>query len=129
MYSHEKQRQVEFLICTLIVVDTCPFLSPETILILRALSTFEALYLSRSGNRLNEVVAQAVAGGARTPPGMTEGVNVARIVANELDSAKFDPLLIVNVAKKAQASLETLLSRIEPLVSAKISMFEFKKQR
>jgi conserved oligomeric Golgi complex subunit 5 len=90
--------------------------SPETILTLRALSNFEALYLSRSSNRLNESVAQAFASGARAPPGMNEGINIARTVANELDSARFDPLLIKAVAKNAGNSLEMMLSRVDGLV-------------
>lgn len=90
--------------------------SPETILVLRALANFESLYLSRSSNRLNEAVAQAFAGGARSPPGMNEGINIARAVTNELDSARFDPLLIKSVAKNAGSSLEMMLSRIESLV-------------
>ncbi|KAH8093869.1 Golgi transport complex subunit 5-domain-containing protein [Cristinia sonorae] len=91
--------------------------SPETILVLRALSNFESLYLSRSSNRLNEAVGQAFAGGARSPPGVTEGVNLARTVANELDSAKFDPLLVKNVAKYVVSSMDMFLSRIDGLVS------------
>ncbi|KAH8119187.1 hypothetical protein DFH11DRAFT_1874064 [Phellopilus nigrolimitatus] len=90
--------------------------SPETILILRALSVFEQSYLQRSANRLNEVVAQSVAGGARSPPAMGEGIGIARTAANELDSAKFDPLLVKAVAKNVQTSLELLLTRLEPLV-------------
>lgn len=90
--------------------------SPETIIILRALSNFEALYLSRSTNRLNESVAQAFANGARSPPGMNEGINIARTVANELDSARFDPLLITAVAKNAGNSLDMMLSRADGLV-------------
>lgn len=90
--------------------------SPETILALRALSNFEALYLSRSSNRLNESVAQAFTSGARAPPGMNEGINIARTVANELDSARFDPLLIKAVAKNAGNSLEMMLSRADGLV-------------
>jgi hypothetical protein len=90
--------------------------SPETIITLRALSNFEALYLSRSSNRLNESVAQAFANGARAPPGMNEGINIARTVANELDSARFDPLLIKAVAKNAGSSLDMMLSRADGLV-------------
>ncbi|KAJ7874696.1 Golgi transport complex subunit 5-domain-containing protein [Mycena olivaceomarginata] len=82
--------------------------SPETVLVLRALSNFESLYVSRSSNKLNEAVAQAFSGGARSPPGMNEGVNIARTVANELDSARFDPLLI---------RAEMLLSRADGLTS------------
>ncbi|KAJ7072504.1 Golgi transport complex subunit 5-domain-containing protein [Mycena amicta] len=91
--------------------------SPETIIVLRALANFESLYIARSSSKLNEAVAQAVSGGARSPPGMSEGVNVARTVANELDSARFDPLLIRAVAKNAGASLDMLLSRVDPLIS------------
>lgn len=85
-------------------------------LILRALSNFESLYLSRSANKLNETVGQALAGGTRNPPGVTEGTNVARAVVNELDSARFDPLLVRSVAKNAVTSLDMMLTRIDPLV-------------
>ncbi|KAJ7128889.1 Golgi transport complex subunit 5-domain-containing protein [Mycena crocata] len=92
--------------------------SPETVLILRALSNFESLYVSRSSNKLNEAVAQAFSGGSRSPPGMNEGVNVARTVANELDSARFDPLLVRSVAKNVGNSLGMLLSRVDGLISS-----------
>ncbi|CAL1706796.1 unnamed protein product [Somion occarium] len=91
--------------------------SPETILVLRALSNFESLYLSRSSNRLNEAVGQAFAGGVRLPPGMNEGINLARTIANELDSAKFDPLLVKSVAKYVVSSLDMFLNRIDGMIS------------
>ncbi|KAJ7287365.1 Golgi transport complex subunit 5-domain-containing protein [Mycena rebaudengoi] len=91
--------------------------SPETVLILRALSNFESLYVSRSSNKLNEVVAQAFSGGTRSPPGMNEGVNIARTAVNELDSARFDPLLVRSVAKNVGSSLDMLLSRVDGLIS------------
>ena len=75
------------------------------------------MYLQRSSNRLNEVVAQSVAGGARAPPAMGEGISIARTAANELDAAKFDPLLVKAVARNVQSSLEMLLNRLDPLVS------------
>ncbi|TDL26039.1 hypothetical protein BD410DRAFT_784062 [Rickenella mellea] len=90
--------------------------SPETILILRALSNLETLYLSRSANRLNEAVAQALANGARAPPAMGEGLGIARIASNELDAAKFDPLLVLGVARNVQVGLELMLTRIDPLI-------------
>ena len=83
---------------------------------LRALSNFESLYLSRSSNRLNEAVGQAFSGGSRAPPGMSEGVNIARAIVNELDSAKFDPLLVQSVARYAVASLDLMLTRLDGLV-------------
>jgi hypothetical protein len=91
-------------------------LSPETVLVLRALSTFEALYLSRTSNKMNESVGQAFQGGAHAPPSSPEGTNVARLIANELDAAKFDPLLVRSVAHSAKASLDMLLGRADGLV-------------
>ena len=92
--------------------------SPETVVILRALSNFEALYLQRSANRLNEVVAQALSGGGgtRAPPGLNEGVNAARTAVNELDAARFDPLLVKEVAQNVKSALEAFLCRIDALV-------------
>jgi hypothetical protein len=92
------------------------FSSPETVLVLRALSTFEALYLSRISNKMNEVVGQAFQGGSRAPPSSPEGTNVARTIANELDTAKFDPLLVQSVARSAKSSLDMLLARTDGLV-------------
>jgi conserved oligomeric Golgi complex subunit 5 len=47
---------------------------------------------------------------------MNEGINIARTVANELDSARFDPLLIKAVAKNVGSSLDMMLSRADGLV-------------
>lgn len=91
-------------------------LSPETVLVLRALTTFETLYLSKSSIRLNEAVGQAFIGGARIPPGINEGINMARAVANELDTAKFDPLLVKAVARNAVTSMDLMLGRADGLV-------------
>jgi hypothetical protein len=90
--------------------------SPETVLILRALSTFEALYLSRTSNKMNESVGQAFQGGVHAPPSSSEGTNVSRLIANELDAAKFDPLLVRSVARSAKASLDMLLGRVDSIV-------------
>lgn len=90
--------------------------SPETVLILRAISNFESLYLSRSSTRLNEAVSQAFSGGTRSGPGVAEGVNIARAITNEFDAARFDPLLVVSVAKNATSTLESMLSRTDGLV-------------
>lgn len=84
---------------------------------MRSLATFEQMYLQRSANRLNEAVAQSVAGGARAPPAMGEGISIARTAANELDAAKFDPMLVKAVARNVQSCLEMLLNRLDPLVS------------
>lgn len=97
--------------------------SPETILVVRALSTFEGIYLSRVSNKLNETVGQAFAGGMRSPPGANEGVNIARGIANELDSAKFDPLLIKSVARNTVSSLDLMLNRADSLLVRDRSAF------
>jgi len=99
--------------------------SPETILILRALSTFEALYLSRSTNRLNEIIAQSFSGGARTPPGLNEGLNNARAIVNEMDSARFDPLLVKSVAKNVNGCLEGMIGRADGLITRDRSASSF----
>lgn len=97
--------------------DQEPAFRPETVLILRSLTPFETLYLSRSSSRLTEVVNTATSGGSRNPPGATEGVTVARIALNELDSGRFDPLLLRSVARGVGSSLETFATRLENLVS------------
>ena len=57
---------------------------------------------------------------------MGEGLSIARAVANELDAAKFDPLLVKAVAKNVQSSLEMLLTRIDPLVSFLTSLSDIR---
>ncbi|KAI0301063.1 hypothetical protein B0F90DRAFT_1721396 [Multifurca ochricompacta] len=66
--------------------------------------------------QMNESVGQAFQGGARAPPSTAEGTNVARMIANELDAAKFDPLLVRSVARNAKSSLDMLLARADGLV-------------
>jgi hypothetical protein len=65
---------------------------------------------------MNESVGQAFQGGVHAPPSSPEGTNVARLIANELDAAKFDPLLVRSVAHSAKASLDMLLGRADGLV-------------
>jgi hypothetical protein len=65
---------------------------------------------------MNEAVAQAFSGGSRAPPGANEGNNIVRTVTNELDSARFDPLLVRAVAKNAATSLESMATKVDGLV-------------
>jgi len=58
-----------------------------------------------------------MAGGARAPPGAGEGMSIARSIANELDTAKFDPLLVQAVARNAAGSLDGFVGRVDALVS------------
>lgn len=110
-------QRYSFCTCVLSLTNVLGVTSPETIVILRSISHIESLYLSRSSNKLNEVVGQAFSGGIRALPGSSEGVNVARMVSNELDAARFDPLLVKAIAKVASSSVNMMLSRAESLVS------------
>lgn len=92
--------------------------SPETVLTLRSISTFETLYVSRATNRMNEAATSAVAGGARSPPGVNDGTNAARVIINELDAARFDPLLVRTIARAAAKAIEIFVSRTDKLVRA-----------
>lgn len=47
---------------------------------------------------------------------MNEGLTTARTITNELDSAKFDPVLSKSVAKSVVTAMEQLLSRWDSLV-------------
>lgn len=94
--------------------------SPEAVLVLRSVSTFETLYLTRSTSRMNEAVSSAVSSylSARgNPPGPGEGVTIARTITNELDSARFDPLLVRTVARNASRVLDGLLAKVDGMVS------------
>lgn len=68
---------------------------------------------------MNEAVQNALAAyqaGRGNPPGPAEGVAIARTVTNELDSARFDPLLVRSVARNASRVLEGMTARIEAMV-------------
>lgn len=96
------------------------YYSPETVLILRSISYFESLYLSRSTSRMNEAVGSAYSGGVRSPPGSQDGLTTARVLSNELDAARFDPLLVKNVAKSAVKAIDNFIDRAEGLVGVSI---------
>lgn len=44
-------------------------------------------------------------------------MNIARVITNELDSAKFDPLLVRTVARNGVKVLDSLVSRLDGMVS------------
>lgn len=91
--------------------------SPETVLVLRSLANIDSGYLTRCVGKMNEAVTQAFAGGSRAPPSANDAANVARSFTNELDSAKFDPLLVKAVARNVSVSLDHLVSKVEAMVS------------
>ncbi|KZV95094.1 hypothetical protein EXIGLDRAFT_610971, partial [Exidia glandulosa HHB12029] len=91
--------------------------SPETIVTLRSISHFESLYLSRVSGRLNEAAASALANVSRgAPPGAADGVAVARAYVNELDAARFDPLLVRSVARVVGSAMDNLAIRVDGYV-------------
>jgi hypothetical protein len=89
------------------------------VLVLRSVSSFETLYLTRSTTRINDSVTTAINNyvSSKAPLGPSEGVNIARVITNELDSAKFDPLLVRTVARNGVKILESLVSRLDGMVS------------
>lgn len=103
--------------------------SPETVLVLRAIQPFETLYVNRSSNRLTEAVTSSFSistasslsssFSSRPPavPTANEGLAAARAIVNELDAARFDPLLVKVVAKGASRAVELFVQKAEHLVS------------
>jgi hypothetical protein len=70
---------------------------------------------------MNEAVGSAFSGGARSPPSSQEGLAAARVLNNELDAARFDPLLVKNVAKSAVKAIDAFVDRAGGLVRDTIS--------
>lgn len=88
---------------------------------------FESLYLTRSSTRLTEAVASAFsissslsASFSSRPPSVptaNEGLGIGRAIVNELDAARFDPLLAKSVARGASRAVETYVQKSGGLVS------------
>jgi len=72
--------------------------------------------MTRSSNKINEALGQSLLSSGKIPPGSTEGTNIARIVVNEIDAARFDPLLEKAVAKNATTCLDSILSKLDGMV-------------
>ncbi|GAA5937757.1 uncharacterized protein JCM15063_002108 [Sporobolomyces koalae] len=108
-------------------VYTLAHQSPETVLVLRSIQPFETLYLTRSTNRLTESVSSAFSISSSlaasftsrppTAPTANEGLATARAIVNELDAARFDPILVKAVAKGASRAIESFMQRAESLVA------------
>nr|ODN79109.1 hypothetical protein L203_06087 [Cryptococcus depauperatus CBS 7841] len=93
--------------------------SPETVLVLRSVSTLESQYLTRSTTRMNDIVTSAISqylSARGHPPGPGEGVSIARTITNELDSARFDPLLVRSVARNANRVLTDFMKKMEGML-------------
>ena len=83
---------------------------------LRSVSAFETLYLTRSTTRMSEAANNAMASylsGRGNPPSASEGVLIARTITNELDSARFDPLLVRTVSRNAVQVLDGLSAKLD----------------
>ena len=50
-------------------------------------------------------------------PNEKDGISIARVVANELDTSKFDPLLVKSSARGMVKCLDGLVGRVDNLVS------------
>jgi hypothetical protein len=66
---------------------------------------------------MTESINSAFSGGTRQPPGAKEGAAVARIMLNEMDSARFDPLLGRGMARLVVKALEATTTKVDGLVS------------
>lgn len=81
------------------------------------MSYIESHYIARSAGKINEAVGQfIISSSGKIPPGSAEGINIARIVVNEIDAARFDPLLERAVAKGATACLDNILAKLDGMV-------------
>ena len=100
--------------------DTTLRISPETVLCLRAIAKFETLYLSRSSTRMTDSINAAFGGGYKQPPGSREGMTVSRVMLNEMDSARFDPLLGRNMARLIGKAVDAITGKVDGLVSSRL---------
>jgi hypothetical protein len=97
------------------LIDRYP--SPETVLCLRAISKFETLYLSRASTRMTDSINSAFGGGYKQPPASREGDSVARVMLNEMDAARFDPLLGRSMARLLGKAIDAITGKVDGLVS------------
>jgi conserved oligomeric Golgi complex subunit 5 len=59
-----------------------------------------------------------VGNGGKSFPNEKDGIAIARVVANELDTSKFDPLLVKSSARGIVKCLDGLVARVDNLVSS-----------
>lgn len=77
--------------------------SPEAILILRSVARYENTYLARASTRMADA--------QRT--GVWDANQVQRAMASEVDSARFDPLLLRGVTRTVAKALDDATARVE----------------
>ncbi len=66
---------------------------------------------------MTEAINASFAGGVKSPPTASDGIAIFRVMLNELDSARFDPLIGRSVARGVAKSLEGLAGRVDSMVS------------
>lgn len=72
---------------------------------------------------MNETIGTAFSGGTRQPPGAAAGANIARVLDNELDGARFDPLLVKAVVRAIGKAVESVVGRVDGMVGLQIIIF------
>lgn len=65
---------------------------------------------------MNEAIGTAFSGGSRAPPTQQEAMTCARVIGNELDAARFDPLLLKNVARGIVKAIDNFSDRTDSMV-------------
>ncbi|KAI8898021.1 hypothetical protein BC833DRAFT_620715 [Globomyces pollinis-pini] len=99
--------------------------NPETVLLMKTLSSFEAAYVSRSLNRLLETVNVVIPERATNKAftNSEDANRLSRTISSELNAVKFDPHLLKSITKNVSKTLTLFLAKlsqavnIEPLFS------------
>lgn len=118
VYTHAQQRCVFFFpfqsLFYLLKADlSCVCHSPETIAVLRSVSHLERSYLVKTSSRLDGIIASSLAPDARQLPTTADGEGLARIAIDEIDGARFDPLLLIAVVNTVKDGIRRALNAIQ----------------
>ncbi|CEH12024.1 Predicted Golgi transport complex 1 protein [Ceraceosorus bombacis] len=104
--------------------------SPETVVVLRSASHLETSYVQRVHARLSDSVAALAAGKSRAAgssrtanAALADGERLARTISNELDGARFDPLLLRAVAAAVEKCTLDALEKLEKIVAKDASAY------
>jgi hypothetical protein len=84
--------------------------SPETLQMLAALSHLQEAYVSRSRSKLDGFLSSSFS--SQRIAGSKEGQLAARMVGEEIDRARFDPLLLKSVLQMVQDWLSSLIKSV-----------------
>lgn len=97
--------------------------SPETVILLRGLTTLEKAYVDRSTARIAEVLSSIASGNRRGAAGWgeEEGEGVARGIGSALDATRFDPLLSRAIVERCSTLVDEFASRVPAVVEKNAS--------